>query len=77
MNSITFTAMVGLWIVFAWAFLMMVISAFNKDPEFSFGLLFGGTFLLKEYNRVYFRVLLGAFVLLLAMVAAVILLDRT
>ena len=71
MNSITFAVTVGLWLVCAWALLMMVISAFKKDPQFTFGLLFGGTFLLREYNRVYFRIFLGTFVLLFALVATI------
>ena len=71
MSSITFAVTVGLWLVCAWAFLMMLISAFKNDPQFSFGLVFGGAFLLREYNRAYFRVFLGAFMLLLALVAAI------
>lgn len=48
------------WLVFAWALLMMLWGAFRAGG-LSVSTYLGGTFLLTNYNRKYFRVFLCAF----------------
>ncbi len=48
------------WLVFAWALLKMLWAAFHAG-DLNVSSYLGGTFLLAEYNRKHFRILVCAF----------------
>jgi hypothetical protein len=56
MESTVIAVVFVVWLVAAWAMLMMVVAALKDREQRSFGWFLGGSFLLANYNRKHFRI---------------------
>jgi hypothetical protein len=70
MDTIIFIIALVPWVVAMWAMFMMIVTAF-KNEQFQFGWFFGGSFVLADYNRKYFRTFAVAVLIDVGFVASV------
>lgn len=56
MESTVVAAVFLVWLVAAWAMLMMIVTGLKDREQRSLGWFLGGSFLLANYNRKYFRI---------------------
>ena len=70
MDTIIFVIALVPWAVAMWAMSMMIVTTF-KNERFRFAGFFGGSFVLSDYNRKYFRTFAVAGLVDVAFVASV------